>query len=173
MLTELNQSYKHKDIKVNNNISTELPALTVEKIRFHRLFDLLINNVINTLPAGSEININARELATFNGYGPKIQIEIKDNGPGLPQDELRSLFYPFNEQGKEKNEFGINLLACYFIVYHHGGNIEVKSEENGGMNFSLTFRTKPRLQSSSEDESKYLTEVMVNEKMWEKMLAEY
>ncbi len=173
VLTELNQSYKRKGIKVNNNISTELPVLTVEKVRFHRLFDILIKNVINTLPAGSEININARELATFNGYGPKIQIEIKDNGPGLPQDELRSLFYPFNEQGKEKNEFGINLLACYFIVYHHGGNIEVKSEENGGMNFSLTFRTKPRLQSSSEDESKYLTEVMVNEKMWEKMLAEY
>lgn len=173
VLNKLSRIYKNKDIKVNNHISKELPALTGEKIRFHRLFDLLINNVISSLPAGSEININARELATFNGYGPKLQIEIKDNGPGLPQDELRSLFYPFNEKGKDKYEFGINLLACYFIVYHHGGNIEVKSEENGGMIFTLTFRTKPRLQSTIEDESKYLTEVMVNEKMWERMLAEY
>ena len=155
VLKRLNNSYKHKDIKVNNHISDKLPTLTVDKVRFHRLFDLLIENIINNLPAGSEININANEQATYNGYGPKIQIEIKDNGPGLPQDELRSLFYPFNERGYEKKEFGTNLLACYFIVYHHGGKIDVKTEEGGGMIFTLEFRTKPQLHLPVEDESKY------------------
>ncbi len=169
----LKSLFQEKDIIVKNNITDTLPSMNVDKDKFQRLFQLLIQSMLYNLPEGSEINIDAKELSTYNGHSPKVKIEIKDNGPGLPQDELRSMFYPFKKQSGEPQEFGINLLACYFIVYHHGGNIEVKSEKNGGTNFILTFRANTQLQSPREDESRFLTKVMVNEKLWERMLAEY
>ena len=55
-------------------------------------------------------------------------MELEDNGPGLPQEALRNLFDPFMVRSDSPGEFGINLMACFFIVYHHGGIIRADSD---------------------------------------------
>ncbi len=145
----------------------------MDKAKFHRLFDLLIKDEIIYLSEGSEISISARNIRTGNEDGDKVEIEISDNGPGLPEDELSSLFDPFYLRSEDLEEFGINLMTCYFIVYHHGGKIEVESKEDRGTKFTLTFETQGKTEDPQEDEREFLSEVLMNEKMWEKMLAQY
>jgi signal transduction histidine kinase len=40
-------------------------------------------------------------------------------------------------------EFGIHLMACFFIVHHHGGRIEASSEQGKGTTFTLQLPLKP------------------------------
>lgn len=67
-------------------------------------------------------------------------IQVKDNGIGMNQDTLNSLFKPFfttKEQGT-----GIGLSVCMEIVKANNGNIDVISEEGYGSAFSITLPVK-------------------------------
>ncbi len=172
-LENLYGDLRKKKINVTKKIPENLAPLAVDKAKFHRLFDLLIKDEIIYLSEGSEISISASNIRTGNEDGDKVEIEICDNGPGLPEDELSSLFDPFYLRSDDLEEFGINLMTCYFIVYHHGGKIEVESKEDRGTKFTLTFETQGKTEDTQKDEREFLSEVLMNEKMWEKMLAQY
>ncbi len=64
-------------------------------------------------------------------------MQVSDNGPGLPKEALRLVFDPFVVRSDSPMEYGIHLMACYFIVHHHGGRIDAKSEEGRGTTFTL------------------------------------
>jgi K+-sensing histidine kinase KdpD len=69
------------------------------------------------------------------------------------------------------HEFGINLMACYFIVYHHGGKIDVQNQEGQGVTFTLTFPVRPKLASAAEEEEAFITKVLMNDAFWERLAA--
>ena len=171
VLGKLSEELKKKEISIISEIPDDLPALTVNNINFHRLFELLFKDEIINLPTGSEISIRAQSLNPEEDDGYDIKVEISDNGPGLPEDELNSVFDPFYLRNGDPQEFGINLMACYFIVYHHGGKIDIESNKDKGIKFVLTFRTqKPEFQ---DEEREFLGKVLMNEEMWHKIISNY
>ena len=52
------------------------------------------------------------------------------------------MFDPFVVRSDSPMEYGIHLMACYFIVHHHGGKIEASSEGQG-TTFTLPCRLIP------------------------------
>ena len=160
-----------KKLTVQNEIDGELPAIYVDQRKFGRLFELLLQDEITNLPTGSRITFRARALPQPAGGQAEVQLEIQDNGPGLPQEALRSVFDPFFLRIDDPKEFGINLMACYFIVYHHGGRVEVKSVPSGGTQFILTLPVQPSTGNAPHDEQEFLSKVLLNESLWEKLLA--
>jgi signal transduction histidine kinase len=155
-------------ITVTNQISDGLPTLWVEREKFQRLFDLLLRDEIISLPAGSHIILSAQVR-----FEPEqeVDIEIRDNGPGLPKEALRTIFDPFFLRTENYDEFGINLMACYFITYHHGGKIEVKNQPGEGVTFTLTFPLKPKRMSPAQDEEAFITKVLMNDVFWERVIT--
>ncbi len=91
------------------------------------------------LPAGSRIRLNAEETA--GGIRPSVTIRLTDNGPALPKDALRVVLDPFT--GGAPSEYGINLMACFFIAHHHGGTIEADSLPGGGNTFAIRLPLRP------------------------------
>ena len=172
-LNKLSYDLKIKDIKIRKNIPEDLAPIVVDNAKFHHLFELLLKDEILYLSAGSEISISARNYPAEDKQGDKVVIEVCDNGPGLPEDEISSVFDPFYLRSEDPQEFGINLMACYFIVYHHGGKIEVGSEGERGTKFTLTFYTRTSIGVSEREEGDFFDNVLMNEKSLEKMLAEY
>ena len=171
VLGKLCEELKKKEISIISEIPDDLPALTVNNINFHRLFELLFKDEIINLPKGSEISIRAQSLNPEEDDGFDIKVEISDNGPGLPEDELSSVFDPFYLRNGDPQEFGINLMACYFIVYHHGGKIAIESNKDKGTKFVLTLRTQiPEFQ---DEEREFLGKVIMNEEMWHKIISNY
>lgn len=168
-LNNLNSDLRKKEITVTKKIPENLAPLAVNNVKSHRLFELLIKDEIIYLSADSKISISARNLPVENENGEKVEIEICDNDSGLPKDEISSVFDPFYLRNVDLQEFGINLMTYYFIVYDHGGKIEVESEKDRETKFILTFETQAKTVDSQEDERGFLGEVL----MLEKMLAEY
>jgi len=160
-----------KKIVVENKIPDSLPLLTVDQIKFHRLFDLLMRDEITNLPEGGRISFNARPIPGPSGKPAEVELQIEDDGPGLPEEALRSVFNPFFLRKDDPQEYGINLMACYFIVFHHGGRIEVKNREGGGTVFTLTFLTTPQIVRPEQDDRDFISKVLTNEMLWEKLLS--
>jgi two-component system probable response regulator PhcQ len=165
---KLKGSLMENGITVVNKIPPGLPPLMVEWEKFQRLFDLLIKDEIMSLPPGSHIFFNAH---LCSGEDQEVEIQVRDDGPGLPREALRSVFDPFFLRIGNHQEFGINLMACYFIVYHHGGRIEVQNLEGQGVTFTLTFPLRPKMASAAEEEEAFITKVLMNDAFWDRLIA--
>jgi two-component system probable response regulator PhcQ len=170
-IEQLKPSFDAKNIELRNEIPDSLPALKVDKAKFFRLFDLLLKDELASLPAGSQVTFSARE---FNGAAQKhgIQIQLSDNGPGLPQEALRLVFDPFVVRSDSPMEYGIHLMACYFIVHHHGGRIEARSENGQGTTFTIRLPLDPNLiPPVTTDDTEFLRKVLLNDNIWQKLVT--
>ena len=165
---DLALSLAGKKLTVNNQVPAELPALQVDKGKFHRLFELLLKDEMVSLPEGSTITFSAKlEPAAPD----EVAIYIRDNGPGLPKEALRLLFDPFVVRSDSPLEYGINLMACYFIVHHHNGRIQAHSEEGQGTCFSIHLPFNPNQIALPDQGTDFLNKVLLNDTLWEKLIA--
>jgi two-component system probable response regulator PhcQ len=168
-LTPLRSSLAAKSLQLENQIPRELPNLTVNRLKFQRLFELLLRDQIVSLPAGAVLTLKARALDPDAPSGPGVEIQVIDNGPGLPQEALRLVFDPFALRADSPLEYGINLMGVYFIVHHHGGRIEAQSQEGHGTTFTLTFPLNCDQPPVAENQQ-FLEKILLNESLWEKLM---
>ncbi len=90
---------------------------------------------------GAHITFSAR---TANDAGlPVVEIGLADDGPGLSDEDLRSLLEPFALRSDVPTEYGIHLVACHFIVRNHGGSIEARRREKRGTEFLIRLPLDP------------------------------
>ena len=161
----LREAFAARRIEVDNQIPDSLPALRVDQPKFDRLFELLLRDELHMLPSGSRITFTA-ELR-----GQEVAVILCDNGPALPQEALRVVLDPFVITRGTPSEYGINLMACFFIVHHHGGRIEAQNLPGGGNQFTLFLPLQPEQAAPKAVETEFLNKVMLNETLWEKLLA--
>lgn len=166
----LKANFAAKKIEVRNEVPDSLPLLKVDKAKFYRLFELLLKDELASLPDGSKITLSARESSGGALGKQGVQIQVTDDGPGLPQEALRLVFDPFVVRSDSPMEYGIHLMACYFIVHHHGGKIEARSESGQGTTFTIRFPTDPNQAPTNTTDTEFLRKVLLNDSIWEKLL---
>jgi two-component system probable response regulator PhcQ len=170
VLDRLKASFAAKNITIRNEIPDSLPLLHVDKPKFDRLFELLLKDEVVSLPAGGEIVLSGSPILGAKDNEADVEIQLRDNGPGLPKEALRLIFDPFVVRSDSPMEYGINLMACYFIVHHHGGRIEATGGEGHGTTFTIRLLKNPNLPSPAEENQQFLQKVLLNEALWEKLL---
>ena len=122
-----------KDIAIiwENNAGKELliPG-KLEQIVFN-----LLKNAIEVLPDGGTVTFK------MNLGGPYLNIEVSDDGPGIPTDIRNQLFDPFFTT--KPNGTGLGLWVVYRLTQNLEGIIEVESEQGKGTTFhiSVPFKT--------------------------------
>jgi len=97
---------------------------------------VLINLVLNAMEAVKE-SPNPHISLSASASDGKPQIKVIDNGKGIPEDLLESIFIPFFTTRKSGS--GVGLTLSKQIMLLHGGNILVHSEEGKGSVFTLQF----------------------------------
>jgi len=167
ILAGMQSALAARRIEVENQIAENLPAIRVDGPKFSRMFELLLKDELAMLPAGSRIRITAEE--TLGGGQPSVAIRLTDNGPALPKDALRVVLDPFT--GGAPSEYGINLMACFFIAHHHGGTIEAESLPGGGNTFMIRLPLQPEPAGTSSGDTQFLKKAMLNEHLWDKLIT--
>ncbi len=160
-----------KNITVDNRIPDSLPALQVDKPKFYRLFELLLKDELASLPPGSRIRLSASRPQPGPAEKEEVEVELSDNGPGLPEEALRLVFDPFLVRSDSPLEYGIHLMACYFIVHHHGGRIQARSKPGEGTTFTLRLPTHPAQATPPQQEHEFLQQVLLNDALWDKLTS--
>lgn len=158
-----------KGLTVDNKIPATIPELKVDAKKFRLLFEMLLKDEAATLPQGGTVRFTAQVIGPKEGPS-EVEIEVEDNGPQLSQEALRSIFDPFFVRSGNPQEFGIYLMTCFFIVYHHGGRISARYEAGRGNIFTIHLPLNPASNPSTEDRD-FISKIMINETMWENLTS--
>jgi len=172
VVARLKDGLAAKNIQVENQIPQDLPVIRADQPKIYRLFELLFKDEVASLPAGCHITLSANLMANKGPDQQHVEICVSDDGPGLPKEALRLVFDPFVVRSDSPMEYGIHLMACYFIVHHHAGRINASSEDGKGTTFTIQLPTNPtQAPTSQKSETDFLQKVLLNDSLWQKLIS--
>jgi two-component system, sporulation sensor kinase B len=116
-------------IEIKKDIENDLMAKGL-KLEIQQVFINILKNGIEAIKENGEITASA----TRNKDG-HVVITIKDNGAGMPAEQLKSLGRPYYST-KEKGT-GLGMTVCYQIVKRMKGEIRVESQLGAGTTFTI------------------------------------
>lgn len=115
----------------------ELPRLSADERKVEQVIMNLALNAIQAVDQGGSITIGVRQ------EGDMARLEVRDNGPGIPQELRCRIFDPFFTTKPVGEGTGLGLAICAGIIDELGGLIELGTPENGALFiFSLPLGSK-------------------------------
>ncbi|MBI5642866.1 MAG: hypothetical protein HY954_05260 [Deltaproteobacteria bacterium] len=118
-------------------IKTSFEGSTLVMADQAQLRQLFLNLILNSLDALDEDGILTIKIRASEDDQSMIQVEIKDNGRGIPSDCLDRIFDPFFST-KERGT-GLGLAIVSTVVSAHEGFIDVSSEHGKGTKFIISL----------------------------------
>jgi signal transduction histidine kinase/ligand-binding sensor domain-containing protein len=124
-----------------------LPKVEVVPQDIGRVLLNLINNAFyavdhrNKSLSGLDIDYKPTVTVATKNLGDKIEISVKDNGTGIPDDIKGKIFQPFFTTKPTGLGTGLGLSLSYDIVKSHGGGIKVESRKEKGSEFIINLLT--------------------------------
>lgn len=136
--------------KFEVNLDPTLPKLQVVPQEMGRVILNLINNAFYAVNEKSKVESQKSEISyeptvtvTTKNLGDKIEISVKDNGPGIPAAIKDKIFQPFFTTKPTGQGTGLGLSLSFDIISKgHGGQLQVESREQEGSIFIITLPTK-------------------------------
>lgn len=105
-----------------------------------QLRQVILNLIVNAVDAMSSLDRRGTlTVRTRLTSSDTVQIDVADNGPGIPEDILAKIFDPFFTTKPVGEGTGMGLSICYRIVENHGGTITVNSKPGRGTVFTVTL----------------------------------
>ncbi len=170
-LQKLGPELEQRGVRVANEVPVDLPTLHVDGARFTKLFELLLRDALHSSPPSPEVRIAAlSKPGEGNGEG-EVEVQVRQSGPGLPPDAVLSVLDPLVARSDRAVDLGLNLMACYFIVYHHGGRVHFLNQGTEGSCLALSFPLRPSSTSPQVESEEFLVRAMTNERLWERLLS--
>jgi len=148
---EYSGKIKEKNITFELNQPNTSAIISCDKDKILQVLSNLLANAINYSPENKEISINienldivlgkrATDIETTNG----ILVSISDQGLGIPDSELLSIFNKFIQSSKTKDGSGgtgLGLAICQEIMLAHNGKIWAEHNPAGGAIFKFFIPT--------------------------------
>jgi two-component system, NtrC family, sensor kinase len=123
------------NVELTLNLASDLPPVQCDPSQIEQVILSLVMNAIDAMPHGGTLRIASRYLVD----SMEAQIEVKDDGIGIPADVLPNLFEPFFTTKERGHGLGLGLAISRTIVERHLGRIEVQSEPGRGTQFTITL----------------------------------
>ena len=141
VLSLIQYQINRNNIEITQDLCPDLPKFTANG---HQLQQVLINFILNardaldTVEREKKIEIQTR-LDTGSDGQKYIVVSVKDNGIGIPPENLSKIFNPFYTSKEASRGTGLGLTVSLGIVEAHGGTITVDSVPGEGSTFSMVL----------------------------------
>ena len=143
-LTLARNLLKRNRIKVQLDLSPEIPNINLSPQQMYQMFLNLVNNAIEGMSGQieplsgvpREESLNKEIRISSKIESEQICIRISDTGSGIPEKDLQYLFDPFFTS-KKKMGLGVGLSICYGIVEEHNGTIVAENDPESGAVFTI------------------------------------
>jgi signal transduction histidine kinase/low affinity Fe/Cu permease len=106
--------------------------IPLERARVERLFINLMNNALEAMPAGGQLNVTVR------CQPQDVVVHIDDTGSGISSTIRAKLFQPFVSEGK-RNGLGLGLALSRQTAIDHGGDLWAEDKPAPGARFCIRF----------------------------------
>ncbi len=128
---------EERRVRLKVELPADLPHVRADPDRIYQVIVNLLSNALRFNRRGEEIAISAE---TGNGF---IKVGIKDNGPGIPADQLPRIWERFHRadssRARQDGGTGLGLAIVRSLVEAHGGKVSAESEVGKGSTFSFTL----------------------------------
>ncbi len=116
---------------VRATLPPELPLLQVDPDKIEQVLTNLVENALRHAP-GSPVRVAVAERSDA------VELVVVDDGPGIPADQLRSIFGKFSRgRGSRRSGTGLGLYITMGLVRAHGGRVWVESVPGQGAAFHV------------------------------------
>lgn len=128
-----------KGLTLNFEVAADTPqSAELDELRLRQVLSNLIGNAIKFTKSGNiTLGIRVTDPQT-------LQFQVKDNGRGISQDKLQSIFQPYDQGGDCSDAVykgtGLGLAICKEYVQAMGGDIDVSSQLGEGSVFTFTVK---------------------------------
>src|SRR5881296_2507231 len=126
----------HK-VRLEKALEPNLPAILGDA---NQLEQVLMNLLINAQQA-LEGQSGSVKIATRLAPGDRIEIQVRDTGPGIPEEIQAKIFEPFFTTKPAGKGTGLGLSVSYGIIKNHKGEIRVESGVGQGTTFTISLPT--------------------------------
>lgn len=121
-------------------LDPKLPKISAIPQDIGRVLLNLLNNAFQAVKKVKDPEV----IVSTEWIGKHIQIMVKDNGPGIPENIKEKIFQPFFTTKPTGEGTGLGLSMSYDIVTKgHNGTIVAESEENIGTTFIISLPIRP------------------------------
>jgi len=126
---------KEKSVGILRRFSNDVPKVWIDREQMKQVFMNLILNAIQAMKDGGSISISTSLSARNDAEVIReyVQVEVRDTGIGIPQENLEQIFDPFFTSKDEGS--GLGLAVSNQIVQEHGGFVTVESTVGKGTAF--------------------------------------
>lgn len=124
--------YKVNNIHVNVHAEPDLPSILGNSPQLQQVF---FNIIINAEYFMLQAHKQGKLTITAERKGDMVRITFKDDGPGIPQENMKNIFSPFFTTKEAGKGTGLSLSICLSIINEHGGRIWAESEPGEGASF--------------------------------------
>jgi two-component system cell cycle sensor histidine kinase/response regulator CckA len=129
--------------KIETDLAT-CPRILASPARLSQVFFDLISNAIQSFdpkdPGEHRVAISCAAV------GEEVQVQVEDNGRGIPAALLPRIWDPFFTIQEGHGALGLGLSICRDIVHRYGGELEIESEEGVGTKVRVRLPVPPELQ---------------------------
>jgi two-component system, NtrC family, sensor kinase len=141
IITEVNQILAKESnlrcIAIHIDVADDLPSFKSDRGRLEQIFFNLFNHMISTMKEGGHLDIKAHWLDEET-----IAVILSDNGPGLPESELKGIFEPFSNFTTNTGSTNLSLAVTYALVQQIGGDVSIDSRLGIGTRFDIRIPAK-------------------------------
>ncbi|MBF0449978.1 MAG: response regulator [Candidatus Magnetomorum sp.] len=128
---------KHITLDFHYDNSNTFPLIPLDASKFQQVMNNLISNAIKYTHSGGVVQVFIEKKEG------QIVISVKDNGQGIPENEIHDLFAPFQRTSVEstagEKSTGLGLAIVKKIVNAHRGEIWVESQVGKGSTFYISL----------------------------------
>ncbi len=145
-------------VRVVKELAQNLPAVRLDKSKIEQVFVNLFINAVHAMPGGGTLtvrtystsltdaghHVGSRKADHFRIGDTVVIAEIDDTGTGIPPTQLSKVFDPFFTTKPTGKGTGLGLAVTSKIIALHGGTIDIKNREEGGVRVTIMFKAQER-----------------------------
>jgi two-component system CheB/CheR fusion protein len=141
-----------RTIRLENGKKDQPLTVRGDEGRLLQVMNNLLKNAIIHAPQSDRIDLLLSRTNT-GSEPPRAQVEVRDYGPGIPPENLKTVFNRFYQISDDKRQprsgLGLGLFIAKNIIEQHGGEISVQSKPGEGSAFIIRL---PLIDVRKEDE---------------------
>jgi two-component system phosphate regulon sensor histidine kinase PhoR len=137
VVVDLLPTAEARDQTIEVTIASDAETLSGDPAKLHDALRNLVANAITYAPEGTTARVDAARA------GPRIEIAVSDEGPGIPDQDRSRVFERFyrvdKSRARDPGGTGLGLAFVKHLVELHGGTVRAENRAAGGARFTLSL----------------------------------
>jgi signal transduction histidine kinase len=139
---------RQRNIQVSKNLAVDIPSVAVDANKVQQVLINVLMNAAHAIDRNGEIHVSCGiqtldddvHAKSLNAGDRVLALRIRDNGPGISEDDREKLFDPFFSTKPVGEGTGLGLSVSRNIIELHRGALDIRNARDGGAMVTIYFQ---------------------------------